>query len=123
MLRKTLIAAGAAALLLPVAATAQTSRYVGYDELSLGDREGLMVTGENAGDLRIRAVRVGDLDLRADRDVRVADARLRNAAAKVCGVGRMNGSVIPEQGSQCFRDAFGKARVALNTLISEQRMS
>jgi UrcA family protein len=114
MLKKTLMAAGACALMLPAVAAAQST----YD--GLGDTD-VTVTGEASGDTYYKAVSLDDLDLTVDRDVRMADNRLRRAAADVCGVGRINGSVVPEQASPCYRDAFSAARVSLNTLVYDVR--
>ena len=110
MINKTLMAAGALALFLPMSVQAQTTA------------QDLTVTGK-AGEpeLQSRMVRLGDLDLRQDKDVRVADSRIRRAAANVCGVGRMNGSVIAPQESGCYNDAFSRARVDLNSVIADRR--
>jgi UrcA family protein len=106
MLKKMLFAAGAATLLFPVSAMAQ---------------DDLVVTGDPTAAARSIVVPIGDLNLRTDKAVRIADARVRSAAARVCGVGRMNGSVIPETASNCYVEAFGDARVDLNSAISSAR--
>ncbi|MCP1469953.1 UrcA family protein [Sphingobium sp. OAS761] len=111
MLNRIVIAAGAVALALPMAAPVQAQ----VDGLTVTARPG-------APEVRAKLVRLGDLDLRSDRGVRVADARIRRAAEDVCGVGRMNGSVIRAGESRCYADAFGRARVDLNGAISDQRL-
>ncbi len=114
------IAIGAAVLLLPVVAHAGAPS--AYDDLSVGTgQEDVTVTGQDSGDVRMKAVSLNDLNLRVDRDVRVADNRLRSAAADVCGVGRENGSVIARHESNCYADAFAQARVDLNSRISDVR--
>lgn len=119
MLKTSMIAASLCALALPAMAGAQST----YDDLSVGyGQQDVTVTGQIGGDdVRAKVVSLADLNLRHDRDVRVADRRIQGAAADVCGVGRENGSVISRQGSGCYKDAFGAARVALNGLISDVR--
>ena len=114
MLKPLLAAIGAAALILPVAAQVPAQA-----QAPLGD---LTITGRAADrDSRAAMVSLADLDLRVDRDVRTADSRIRTAAAAVCGVGRMNGSVIQPHESGCYADAFSRARVDLNGIIADQR--
>lgn len=119
MAKTHIIAASLFALALPAAAGAQPS----YDDLTVGyNVDDVTVTGvARDSDARSKRVALNDLDLRRDRDVRVADGRIRNAAADVCGVGRENGSVISRQDSGCFNEAFGSARVALNGVIADSR--
>ncbi len=114
MLKQTFVAMGAAALILP-AMTIMPA----HAQAPTGD---LTITGRAADrDTRATMVSVADLDLRVDRDVRKADSRIRTAAASVCGVGRMNGSVIQPHESGCYADAFSRARVDLNGIIADQR--
>lgn len=122
MLKKSLIAAGAAALLMPAAAHAQSAR-AAYDDYTQGYGDSLTVTGEAGSDVRQHLVALDDLDLRRDRDVRIAESRVRRAAARVCSVGKMNGSVVREEESGCYADAFSTARVDLNGRIADQRIS
>ncbi len=108
MLRKTLMAAAAAALLAPMAASAQS---FATDDLTVtGNRE-----------VRREIVLLRDLDLRNDRDVRKADNRVRRAAARVCSAGRLEGSVVPLQSNSCYIEAFNDARVELNSAIADVR--
>lgn len=109
MMKKPLMIAGVAALFMPFAASAHNWP------------EQLTVTGEPGATTHSRLVSLQDLDLRRDRDVRVADGRIRTAVADVCGIGRMNGSLIAPHESGCYADAFDRARVALNSVVADQR--
>jgi UrcA family protein len=103
MHRKTILAAAAAALFIPAAAMAQQVE------------SDLVVTGDRTHEVRSVVVSLRDLDLRADRDVRVADNRLRRAANKVCA--DMPGSSLAANDARCVTEAFNDARVDLNSAV------
>ncbi|MGV3770856.1 MAG: UrcA family protein [Sphingobium phenoxybenzoativorans] len=103
MHRKTILAAAAAALFIPAAASAQQVE------------SDVIVTGDRTEEVRSVVVSLRDLDLRADRDVRVADARIRRAANKVCD--DTPGSSLIGNQARCVNEAFGNARVDLNSAV------
>lgn len=107
MLKTTMMVASAAALLLPMAAAAQ------------GNDTDLTITGDR--DMRSETVSISDLNLRSDRAVRVADSRLRRAAANVCDYS--GGDMMRRDYRDCYQDAFSRARVDLNSVIAEVRAS
>lgn len=107
MLRKALIAAGAAALSLPMVAQAT-------------EEPDLVITapGEQT---RSIAVLLADLDLNSDHAVRVADGRIQRAARSVCDYDMASVLTNTRGYRDCYRDAFGRARVDLNQMIYQER--
>jgi UrcA family protein len=109
MLKKMIFAASAAALLLPAAASAQLFQSDTADS-------DVIVTGPG-GETRSVVVPINDLNLRSDRAVKIADRRVRRAAAKVCDESTRHSLYAAPDYRRCVTSAFNDARVDLNSAI------
>jgi UrcA family protein len=72
----------------------------------------LLATGQAAAagpNVRSVAVRYGDLDLASDAGVRALYARLRSAAANVCGPGADRDLAMRQAWQACRDEALGRA--------------
>jgi len=82
---------------------------------------GVIVEGSRGVEIHRITVSVAGSDLRADRDVRFADARLNKASKQVCGW--VQGTVLPETRDYrtCVDRALTEARADLAKLIEARR--